>query len=146
MKYTPQTWAAADLFETLEKCCNTKFWWNVEGCKATSPKELMFEFSFDVKALIVPQSCQDADTVGNALEVAMDSGFGVKVTSNVTTHGCATLSRNVVTSNTGKSGLPWCLFQDEGPYFLPSSHHLTCENLLLCHVIRMQGMFGRIYI
>jgi hypothetical protein len=101
VKYTPQTWAAADLFETLEECCNAKFWWNVEGCKATSPKEVMFEFNFDVNALIVPLSCQDADTVGNALEVAMGSGFGVEVTSNVTTLGCVTLSRNVETSNTG---------------------------------------------
>jgi hypothetical protein len=66
----------------------------------------MFEFSFDVKALIVPQSCQNADTVGNALEVAMDSGFGVKVTSNVTMLGCATLSMIVDTSNTGKLALP----------------------------------------
>ena len=58
VKYTPGTWDTSDLFETLQECCNAKFWWDVKGCKAASPRELMFEFSFDSKALIVPLSCQ----------------------------------------------------------------------------------------
>ena len=39
--------------------------------------------------------------MANALEVAVSSGFGVEVTSIITTLGCVTLSRNPDTSNTG---------------------------------------------
>lgn len=99
VKYTPQTWESADLFEIMGQCCNAKIWWDVDGCMAASPKAVSFEFSFDLKALLEPGSCQDADTVGNALEVAMNSGFGVVSTSAVKEIGCATLSRNVDTSN-----------------------------------------------
>ncbi|KAL3822208.1 hypothetical protein ACHAXA_000648, partial [Cyclostephanos tholiformis] len=102
VKYTPQTWDTADLFETLQECCIAKFWWDVDGCKAASPKELMFEFDFNAKALILPRSCQDADIMGSVLEVAMNSGFGVEVTSVVTKLGCVTLLRNQDTSNTGE--------------------------------------------
>ncbi len=69
---------------------------------AASPKELVFQFHFDVMAMIVPESCQDADTIGNALEVAIGSGFNQEVTSNVTKLGCVTLSRNPDTSKPGK--------------------------------------------
>lgn len=58
VKYTPASWDTADLFETLKECCVSKFWWDVDGCTAASPRELMFEFNFDVKALIVPLNCQ----------------------------------------------------------------------------------------
>ena len=83
VKYTPQIWGASDLFETLEECCNSKFWWDVPGCIGASPKEVVFDLTFDLLGLIEPTICQDADTIGNALEVAMKVGLG-DGTTNVT--------------------------------------------------------------
>ena len=41
VKYTPQSWDTSDLIETLQECCNVKFWWDVKGRNAWSPRELM---------------------------------------------------------------------------------------------------------
>ena len=70
------------MFETLEECCSSKFW-DVPGCIEASPKELVFDLIFDLLGLIEPTICQDADTIGNALEVAMKVGLGGG-TANVT--------------------------------------------------------------
>ena len=75
-KYSPGDWDSSDLFETLLECCNAKFWWDVPGCLAASPKELLFEFTFDLMGLVEPTVCQDADIIGNALEVALNKGLG----------------------------------------------------------------------
>ena len=36
---------------------------------------MLFELTFDLKGLIEPTFCQDADTIANALEVAMNVGL-----------------------------------------------------------------------
>lgn len=87
-KFTPGDWGASDLFETLDQCCTAKFWWDVPGCMAASPKEMVFELTFDVRGLIEPAICQDADTIGNALEVALNVGLG-GADANVTSIGGA---------------------------------------------------------
>ena len=74
VKYTPQIWGASDLFETLEECCNSKFW--DPECIGASPKEVVFDLTFDLLGLIEPTICQDADTIGDALEVAMKFWLG----------------------------------------------------------------------
>lgn len=102
-KYTPADWDSSDLFDTMEECCAAKFWWNIEDCKANSPKEFTFEVSFDLCGLVEPQICQDADTIGNALEVAIEVGLGSGDKANVTTIGCTTLTRNADTGNTGET-------------------------------------------
>jgi len=68
---------------TIKDCCNAKFWYRVPECIAASPKEISFDLSFDLYGLIEPEICQDADTIANALGVAMDAGLGGGV-ANVT--------------------------------------------------------------
>lgn len=75
-KYSPGDWSSANLFETLLECCNAKFWYDVPKCLADSPKDLVFFFSFGLQGLVEPATCQDADTIGNALEVALGLGLG----------------------------------------------------------------------
>jgi hypothetical protein len=41
-----------------------------------SPKALVFEVAFDLKGLVDLTTCQDADIIANALEVAMNVGLG----------------------------------------------------------------------
>jgi len=82
-KYTPATWSSSSLFETLDECCATKFWYDVDTCMAKSPKEMVFTIKFDIKGLIEPEICQDADTIANALEVAMEVGLS-GASANVT--------------------------------------------------------------
>ena len=74
-KYSPGTWDSSGLFETLKECCNANFWWDPKGCISDSPKSMLFELTFDLKGLIEPTFCQDADTIANALEVAMNVGL-----------------------------------------------------------------------
>ena len=102
-KYTPGVWDSADLFDSMEECCANKFWWDIPGCKASSPKEFSFQLSFDLCGLTQPEICQDADTIANALETAMDIGLDSDSESNVTSIGCATLTRNADTGNTGEA-------------------------------------------
>lgn len=97
-KYTPADWSTSDLFDTLQQCCATKFWSNPEKCIAESPKDMVFDFTFDLTALIEPQICQDADIIGNALEVALNKGLGGG-DANVTKIGCVTMSRDPDTGN-----------------------------------------------
>ena len=75
-KYTPGNWDSSDLFETLLGCCRSKFWWDVPQCIAESPKKLVFDFTFNLMRLNEPTICQDADIIGNALEVALSKGLG----------------------------------------------------------------------
>lgn len=103
-KYTPGTWSSSDQFDTLRECCVAKFWWDIEGCVASSPKELTFSFSLDIGNVVLPLYCQDADTIGNALETAINIGLGSSSISAVTQIGCATLSRNADTGNTECGG------------------------------------------
>ena len=65
---------------------------------AESPKELVFELTFDLMGLIEPTICQDADTIGNALEVALNKGLSGG-DANVTAIGDVTLTRNPDTGN-----------------------------------------------
>lgn len=71
-----------------------KFWYDIEGCIAASPKELTFSFSFTLNNMIEPTNCQDADIQGNALELAINIGLGTSSTSKVSGIGCATLSQD----------------------------------------------------
>jgi hypothetical protein len=103
-KFTPGTWESSDLFETLKECCVAKFWYDIEGCIDASPKELTFSFNIDVMNIIVPIYCQDADIMGNALEIALNIGLGSESTATVTAIGCATLSRNADTGSTECGG------------------------------------------
>ena len=102
----------------VHKCTiDGKFWWDVEGCMAASPKEIVFlvswqparglidrknvptrltlcpscisQLEFDITGLIEPTTCQDADTFANALAVAMEVGLDGG-DANVTDIGCAT--------------------------------------------------------
>ena len=75
-KYSPGSWDSSDLFSTLKECCNAKFWWDPKGCVSKSPKALVFEVAFDLKGLVDLTTCQDADIIANALEVAMNVGLG----------------------------------------------------------------------
>lgn len=77
-----------------------KFWWDIEGCIDASPKELKFSFSIDIIEMITPLYCQDADTMGNALETAIDIGLGSNSISTVTAIGTATLDIDTDTGNT----------------------------------------------
>jgi hypothetical protein len=103
-KYSPGSWSASDQFETLQECCAAKFYWDIDGCVAASPKELTFTFSFSVDNIIIPTNCQDADIMGNAIETAINIGLGSNSISAVTQIGCATLSRNADTDNTECGG------------------------------------------
>ena len=77
VKYTPAPWDTSDLFETLEECCNTKHWWDVEKCLENSDKRMVFDFTFDLLGLIEPTMCQDADIIANALvKVIQEDGLG----------------------------------------------------------------------
>jgi hypothetical protein len=97
VKYTPAEWSTSDKFETLEECCNAKFWWDVNACMSQSPQNIVYDFTFQVTQLLEPENCQDADTIANALSVAMDKGLGGG-TSNVTSIGDVTLHRDPDTS------------------------------------------------
>jgi hypothetical protein len=103
-KFSPGSWSSSDLFDTLKECCAAKFYWDIPGCVAASPKELTFTFSFTLNNLIIPLTCQDADTMGNALETAINIGLGSSSISQVTNIGCASLSRNPDTDNTECGG------------------------------------------
>ena len=74
-KYTPASWDSSSLFETLVDCCVTTHGWDVQHCMENSPKELSFELEFDLKGLVEPTICQDADRIGNALEAALKLGL-----------------------------------------------------------------------
>jgi hypothetical protein len=93
-KYTPGSWDSSDQFETLRECCVAKFWYDIEGCIAASPKELTFSFSYTLENMIEPTNCQDADIQGKALELAMNIGLGTSSSSKVSGIGCATLSQD----------------------------------------------------
>jgi hypothetical protein len=70
--------------------------------------------------------------MGNALEVAMNPGFGVGVISVVKTLGCVTLSRNLDTSNTGT--FPWLVkCYCEKSDCLPVPKVAKIYLFLLCH-------------
>ena len=84
VKYTPADWDTSNLFETLDDCCIAKHWWDVDGCKDKGDKEVVFDFTFDLYGLIEPQICQDADTIANALIVALEVGLGTGGSANVT--------------------------------------------------------------
>lgn len=103
-KFTPGTWSSSDQFETLQQCCAAKFYWDIQGCVDASPKELTFTFTFTVDNIIEPTNCQDADTMGNALETAINIGLGSNSISAVSQIGCASLSRNPDTDNTECGG------------------------------------------
>lgn len=99
-KYTPGSWSSSDQFETLQECCVVKFWYDVEGCMAASPKELTFTFTITIKNIIEPTNCQDADIQAKALETAINVGLGSSSSSSVSKIGCATLSQDPDTDNT----------------------------------------------
>jgi hypothetical protein len=99
-KYSPGTWESTDQFDTLKECCVAKFYWDIEGCIASSPKELKFSFSIEINNIITPMYCQDADTMGNALETAINIGLGSDSISIVTAIGTATLGSDPDTGNT----------------------------------------------
>ena len=99
-KYTPGSWTSSNQFETLRECCVAKFWYDVEGCMNSSPKELTFAFTLSVNNIIEPTNCQDADIQAKALETAMDVGLGSSSSSSVSAIGCATLSQDPDTDNT----------------------------------------------
>jgi hypothetical protein len=48
---------------------------------------LTFSFTIDIDNIITPMYCQDADTMGNALETAINIGLGGDSTSAVTAIG-----------------------------------------------------------
>jgi hypothetical protein len=58
--------------------------YDIEGCIAKSPKELTFSFTIDINNIITPMYCQDADSMGNALETAIHIGLGSESVSIVT--------------------------------------------------------------
>ena len=87
-KFTPEGWDSTNLFFTLRDCCVTKFWWDIEGCIAASPKHITFTVTFDVENMVDPYSCQDADTIAHGLETAMDINLGSHALSFVTQLGC----------------------------------------------------------
>jgi hypothetical protein len=121
-------WSSSDQFETLRECkfkysitltsqldiasfsyttfihfssgCVAKFWYDVEGCINSSPKELTFTFTFTVDNIIEPTNCQDADIQSKALEKAIDIGLGSSSSSSVSQIGCATMSQDPDTDNT----------------------------------------------
>ena len=103
-KFTPGSWESSDLFTTLKACCITKFWYDIEGCVETSPKEIDFSFSIEVQNLILPGTCQDADTIAHGLENAINVGIGGHGTSRVTQIGCASLDLNPDTYSTVCAG------------------------------------------
>lgn len=108
-KFTPGEWDASDLFESLEDCCRNKFWWDKEGCMAASPRELKLYFRMNVEQLNEPEFCQDADIIANALVIALQRGLDPDMTADVTSIGCATISRNADTGNPECGG---CLGSD----------------------------------
>ena len=90
-KYSPGTWESSSLFETIQECCVTNFYYDIEGCMADSPKSLSFSFSLTLNNMIEPTNCQDADTQSKALETAIGVGLGYSAWSHVSAIGCATL-------------------------------------------------------
>ena len=83
-KFTPGSWDSSEQFDTLNECCVAKFWYDIVGCIAASPKELTFSFTINIENVVTPLYCQDADTMGNALETAFNIGLGNDSTSAVT--------------------------------------------------------------
>jgi len=121
-KYTPADWSSSDLFETLEDCCTHKFGYNVRKCMADSPRELKFYFSLNIQHLNEPAFCQDADIIANALGIALERGLDDDMNANVTSIGCATISRNPDTGNPECGG---CL---AGNGFLGGTSGMTVLN------------------
>ena len=126
VKYTPQVWDSSDLFETLEECCNAKFWWDVPGCIAASPKEIVFTVTFEARKLIEPTTCQDADIMANAVGVSMEKGLNGG-SANVTTLGCATLSKNPDTSNPECGGCISGSFEGDWDGTRPEGYYTYAE-------------------
>ena len=98
-KFTPGDWDASDLYETLEECCVAKFSWDRHSCLAASPRELKYYFTMNVETLNEPEFCQDADIIANALVTALERGLDADMRADVTSIGCATISRNPDTGN-----------------------------------------------
>jgi len=99
-KFTPQKWDASKLFFTMEDCCANTHWWNMTGCMAGSPLQYRFVFRLDIFELKDPEFCQMANLLAGALRVAMENGLDDKQTMvNVTSVGCATLTREFETGN-----------------------------------------------
>jgi len=98
-KYTPGSWDASGLYDTMEECCIAEFWFDIDGCLGDSPRDTTFEFSFDIAQLHEPTNCQDADIFANAIGVGIDNVLGGTSTAEVQSVGCATISRNYDTGN-----------------------------------------------
>lgn len=98
-KFTPGRWDSSDLFETLEECCSTKFYYAVGECMQKSPREIKYYFGLDIQHLNEPEFCQDADIIAKALNTALERGLDSDMKANVTSIGCATITRNPDTGN-----------------------------------------------
>ena len=141
-KYTPQDWDSSNLYETLTECCVANHGWDVAGCIERSPKQLSFRLKFDLRGLYEPENCQDADRIGNGLEVALKVGLNGG-NANVTGIGDITLHRHPETGNPGKCAL----FLDSPiPRFL--SHVSSLFSLLSIRMWRFSRwgtLFRRLY-
>ena len=71
---------------------------------SNSPREMTLNFAMDINKFLEPSFCQEADTMANALEMAINVGLGVDTYANVTSLGCITLTRNKVSGNTECGG------------------------------------------
>ena len=87
-------WISTTLFETAEDCCRERFWWDIEGCLASSPKEIQFTFSIDIGGVAEPTNCQDADRVAHAMQDAANAGW-----NDANTHAFVTSIGNVELSS-----------------------------------------------
>ena len=103
-KFTLAGWRSSGLFETLEDCCGASFWWDIENCMAISPNDAGFTFEFKLSDLKAPVSCQEADEIAAGWEHVIDNDLSVLGYSNVTTIGCASLTKNVETGMTECGG------------------------------------------
>ena len=103
-KFTPGGWRSSGLFDTLEECCGASYWWDIDGCMATSPNDARFTFEFKLSDLKAPVSCQEADEIAAGWEHVIDAENSEDAFSNVTSIGCASIWKNAETGMTECGG------------------------------------------